>query len=106
MPPLRPSLLGVVALLVPACGDAPDNRKFALRYHPPAGSLYQYEVQQEMKMGVQGGGLRGGLLGGQNADFTLRMFVSLSVDDAGGGRFRVTTTNDSATFTSPTLPRG
>jgi hypothetical protein len=106
MPALRPSLLGAVALLVPACGDAPDTRKFLLRYHPPAGGLYQYEVQQEMKMGVQGGGLMGGLLGGQNADFTLRIFVTLSVDDAAGGRVRITTTHDSATFTSPTLPRG
>jgi hypothetical protein len=97
-----------VALPLDACGGGAEQsgKKFILRYHPPAGMQFRYEVVQEMKASVQGGGLVGSLLGfGGSGEFTLRMYVTSEVGEPVQGRVPLTTVVDSATFASPTLPR-
>lgn len=98
---------GLVTAAVTACGGGGDaGQRFMLRYHPPAGALFQYEIEQEMRMAFAGGGVLGALAGlGGNAQFKVHMFITQTVGDSVGSSVQITTLFDSATFESPTIPR-
>jgi hypothetical protein len=98
--------IGALAVLVVACGgEKPNTAKIALRYHPPAGAAFQYELAQEMKMRLVGGGLMGALLGGLGSeDLKLQMYFTMNIgSDATPVEMEITTVLDSIKVQAPSL---
>ena len=96
----------VLAVLVVACGgEKPNTAKIVLRYHPPAGAAFQYQLGQEMKMQLVGGGVVGALLGGFGAeDLNLHMFFTQNIgSDATAQQMEITTVLDSVTLQMSSL---
>lgn len=94
--------LPVLALLLASCGSDPRSAtgQFVVRYHPPPGALFRYEVLEDMAMGFGSGLLRSG-----DQEITFKMYFTQEIADPGGGHFRITTTVDSVSADAPGLPR-
>jgi len=88
-----------VALLAAACadrgGDVPS--KVTLRYHPPAGAVHRYALDQVNKMNMEAGPMTG--MGEQR--LTLRMHFTQNVTGPVPGGIEVKVTFDSTHMEAP-----
>ncbi|HEV8266459.1 MAG TPA: hypothetical protein VGQ06_16040 [Gemmatimonadales bacterium] len=94
--------VAVFALLVAACGDrgATSDAKITLRYHPPAGAVYRYALEQHHTMNMESGPLAG--MGAQQV--TLRMHFTQAVTGPVAGGIEVHLTFDSTQMELPGVP--
>jgi len=103
----RAAPVAVTLVLVVACGDrsaggggsgdAVVASKVTLRYHPPAGAVHRYTLDQLNKMSMVEGPLAG--MGEQN--LTLKMRFTQSVTGAVAGGIEVRVTLDSTHMEAP-----
>lgn len=93
---MRLRLAAVLAVLpVVGCGD---GRKIALRYHPPAGAVYHYALEQNTKITVHSGPLTG--MGQQQLTMHMHFTQTVKGPAAGGGT-EVQVVFDSTTMEMP-----
>lgn len=95
--------LAVSTALLPlaACsGDARDSAKLVLRYHPPAGAVYRYALEQRHTMSMEAGPFGG--MGAQ--EVTLRMHFTQTVTGPVPGGVEVRLTFDSTRMELPGVP--
>ena len=87
------------ALLAAACGDRGGNgpSKVTLRYHPPAGAVHRYALDQINKMNMEAGPMKG--MGEQR--LTLRMHFTQNVTGPVPGGIEVKVTFDSTHMEAP-----
>jgi hypothetical protein len=91
----------LVVLVVAACGkDA--GPKIVLRYHPPAGAVYHYALEQETRVVMPS--TKGPLAGGIRQEMRLRVYSTQTVKGPGaGGGTEVEIVIDSAAMIMPGL---
>jgi hypothetical protein len=90
----------VLLTVLPAVGCA-GGQKIALRYHPPAGAVYHYALEQNTKISVHSGPLAG--MGRQ--EMTMRMHFTQTVKGpATGGGTEVQVVFDSTSMEMPGVP--
>jgi hypothetical protein len=98
---MRRCTLLTAALLAAACGDRPkgnaDPSKVTLRYHPPAGAVHQYALDQVNNMTMESGPLAG--MGEQK--LTLQMHFTQNVTGPVPGGIEVKVTFDSTHMEAP-----
>lgn len=98
---LRFSRAGLaLVVLVAGCGDR--GPEIALRYHPPAGSVFRYILEQHNTMAMESGPMAG--MGKQQ--LVMRMYFSQSVTGPapGGSGTEVVITFDSVGMEAPGVP--
>ncbi len=88
-----------VALLAAACGDRGGNAlsQVTLRYHPPAGAVHRYALDQINKMSMEAGPMAG--MGEQQ--LTLQMHFTQNVTGPVPGGIEVKVTFDSTRMEAP-----
>ena len=96
---LRPQIGAVLAVAFAACGKS--GPKVALRFHPPAGAVYHYALEQHSRIKFEGG--PAAAMGEQQ--LTMRMYFTQEVGTPAGGKIQVTMTFDSISAESPMMPR-
>ncbi|MGH7568361.1 MAG: hypothetical protein ACREL9_05210 [Gemmatimonadales bacterium] len=79
---------------------APD--RITLRFHPPAGAAYPYELEQQITIKGESGPVAG--MGEQK--ITMRIFLTQAVTGPTEGGVGVTVTFDSTSMESPSGPAG
>ncbi len=88
------------------CGEAGERSgagaKLILRFHPPAGAAYPYELEQQITMKGESGPVAG--MGEQKV--TMRVFLTQTVTGPTDGGIGVAVTFDSTTMESPSFPAG
>jgi hypothetical protein len=96
---MRPLTALTVALLATACGDRGGDvaTKLSLRYHPQAGAVHQYALDQVNKMTMESGPLSG--MGEQK--LTLQMHFTQRVTGPVPGGIEVKVTFDSTNMEAP-----
>jgi hypothetical protein len=95
-----PPLASALVLLI-ACGErAPSGPKVSLRYHPPAGAVYRYTLEQRNAMTMESGPMAG--MGKQELVMTMHFTQSVTGPVAGGTEVRVTF--DSINMLAPGVP--
>jgi hypothetical protein len=88
-------------LAVPMAVGCGGGKKLALRYHPPAGAVYHYALEQNTKVSVHSGPLAG--MGQQ--EMTMRMHFTQTVKGpAVGGGTEVQVVFDSTSMELPGMP--
>ena len=95
---ILPAGVALAAVLV-GCGKS--GPKVALRYHPPAGAVYHFALDQQSKIKFESG--PAAAMGEQQ--LTMHMYFTQAVGDPSGNNITVTMTFDSITAESPMLPR-
>lgn len=83
-----------IVLLLAACGESP---KISLRYHPPAGAVYRYTLEQRNAMTMESGPLAG--MGKQ--ELVMRMHFTQAVTGPVPGGTEVRITFDSIGMEAP-----
>ncbi len=93
----------VCVLLLAACGDRAGggaiNGKLTLRYHPPAGAVYGYDVEQRTTMNMEAGPFAGATGSGQQ--LTTHLHLTQAVTGPVPGGIEVRLTFDSARIEAP-----
>jgi hypothetical protein len=89
----------ILALFAAACGDRGGNAvsKVTLRYHPPAGAVHRYALDQINKMSMEAGPMAG--MGEQQ--LTLQMRFTQNVTGPVPGGIEVKVTFDSTRMEAP-----
>jgi len=91
--------------LLAACGDrpAPISGKLTLRYHPPAGAVYHYDVEQHTSMNMESSPPAGGGAGGgdDGQQLTTRLHFTQAVTGPVAGGIEVRITFDSTHVEAP-----
>ena len=95
---ILPAGVALAAVLV-GCGKS--GPKVALRYHPPAGAVYHFALDQQSKIKFESG--PAAAMGEQQ--LTMHMYFTQAVGDPSGNNITVTMTFDSITAESPMLPQ-
>ena len=95
---MLPAGVALAAVLV-GCGKS--GPKVALRYHPPAGAVYHFTLDQQSKIKFESG--PAAAMGEQQ--LTMHMYFTQAVGDPSSGNIVVTMTFDSITAQSPMLPQ-
>ncbi len=101
MPAARRILQAGVALAAVLVGCGKSGPKVALRYHPPAGAVYHFALDQQSKIKFESG--PAAAMGEQQ--LTMHMYFTQAVGDPSGNNIQVTMTFDSITAESPMLPK-
>lgn len=97
------SLFALVATLsIVSCGEGGKSDKILLRYHPPAGAVYHYTLEQRTAISMESGPLAG--MGRQ--EFQMRLHFTQIVKGAAPsvGGTEVEMTFDSMTMNMPGVP--
>lgn len=87
----------VPLLIVTACGGG--GPKIALRYHPPAGAVYHYALEQGTQVTMRSGPLRG--MGQQQLKMRMHFTQTIKGPAAVGGGIAVEVVFDSTTMEMP-----
>lgn len=87
-------------LVLAACGERATGPKITLRYHPPAGAVYRYTLEQHNAMAMQGGPLAG--MGKQ--ELVMRIHFTQAVKGPVPGGVEVQVTFDSTQMEAPGVP--
>jgi hypothetical protein len=88
----------VLVLAVAACGGAGEGPKVTLRYHPPAGAVYHYALEQRTQIGFASGPLAA--MGKQKL-FMRALFTQTVKGPASGGGTEVDVVFESITMEIP-----
>ena len=94
----RPIVLAPLA--VAACGRG--GPKIPLRYHPPAGAVYHYALEQSTKVTMRSGPLTG--MGQQQLTMRMHFTQTIKGPTADGGGTEVQVVFDSTTVEMPGVP--
>lgn len=88
----------VVALVVAACSAGSRGPKIAIRYHPPAGAVYHYSLEQRTGVSMPSGPLGG--MAKQELNLAMHFTQTIKGPAAGGGT-EVQVVFDSTTMEMP-----
>lgn len=93
----------VLAMAAAACGRAgTDGSKIALRYHPPAGAVYHYALEQSTQVTMRSGPLTG--MGQQQLKMRMHFTQTIQGPAANGSGTEVEVVFDSTTMEMPGVP--
>ena len=99
----RWSMFGATALLAITGCRGESGPKVMLRYHPPAGAVYHYALEQQTTVRVEGGAAPAAAATPEQT-FNLRIYYTQQVKgpaQGGQGGLAITTTFDSAMIDGP-----